>query len=65
MNESYITNYLHSYFGLVAGKTQTWIPWPKVVEKAPNSDIWFHDIFKPDGTPWEDSEVEYIKHVLK
>ena len=52
-------------FGLVAGKMQTWIPWPRIAKDTPNSNIWFHDIFKPDGTPWDPTEVEYIKNVLK
>jgi hypothetical protein len=51
-------------WGLVAGKTQTIYPWdswdkPYTAEPA----VWFHDIFRPDGTPFDPKEVEYIKQV--
>ncbi len=23
--------------------------------------VWFHDIFYPDGTPWNPTEVEFIR----
>jgi len=50
-------------WGLVAGKSQTYLPWdswqrPYVLEKPP---IWFHDVFHPDGTPYREREVEIIK----
>jgi len=52
-------------WGLVAGKTQTYLPWdswqrPYVVEKPP---VWFHEVFHPDGTPYREREVE-IMHEL-
>jgi len=50
-------------WGLVAGKSQTYLPWdswkrPYVVEQPP---IWFHDVFHPDGTPYREREVEIIR----
>lgn len=50
-------------WGLVAGKTQTYLPWdswqrPYVLEQPP---VWFHDVFHPDGTPYRQREVEMIR----
>lgn len=52
-------------WGLVAGKTQTYLPWdswqrPYVVEKPP---VWFHEVFHADGTPYREREIE-IMHDL-
>lgn len=49
-------------WGLVDGKTQTkyaWDTWVKEYKEAP--EVWFHDIFKADGTPYKQEEVELIK----
>ncbi len=50
-------------WGLVAGKTQTYLPWdswqrPYVLEKP---TVWFHDIFRTDGTPYREQEVKIIR----
>ena len=47
-------------WGLVAGRTQTYFPWgsPK---GAPEPKLWHHDIFRPDGTPFNPREVQFIK----
>ena len=52
-------------WGLVAGKTQTWIPWdswqrPYVLEKVP---VWFHEVFRQDGTPYREREAEIIRNL--
>jgi hypothetical protein len=51
-------------WGFVAGKTQTiypWETWTKTYTNEPT--VWFHDIFRKDGTPFDSKEVEYIKSV--
>jgi hypothetical protein len=51
-------------WGFVAGKTQTiyaWDSWQKPYPDEP--PVWFHDIFRPDGTPYNSQEVEYIRGV--
>jgi hypothetical protein len=51
-------------WGFVAGKTQTiypWDSWKKPYAEEPS--LWFHDIFHPDGTPYDSHEVEYIRSV--
>jgi Cellulase (glycosyl hydrolase family 5) len=50
-------------WGLVAGKTQTYLPWdswqrPYVLGQPP---VWFHDVFHPDGTPYRQREIEIIR----
>ena len=50
-------------WGLVAGKSQTWIPWdswqrPYVTEQPM---IWQHDVFHPDGAPYRQREVQIIR----
>jgi hypothetical protein len=52
-------------WGLVAGKTQTYLPWdswqrPYVTEQPP---IWFHDVFHTDGTPYRQREVDLIREL--
>ena len=49
-------------WGLVAGKTQTnypWETWQKQYTAEP--ELWFHDVFRKDGTPYDPREIEYIK----
>jgi hypothetical protein len=41
-------------WGLVNGKTETHIAW------TGERDRWFHDIFHPDGTPYDAAETELI-----
>lgn len=51
-------------WGFVNGKTQTiypWDSWTKTYTSEP--DLWFHDIFKADGTPYKEEEVELIKNL--
>ncbi|MBI5383100.1 MAG: 1,4-beta-xylanase [Verrucomicrobia bacterium] len=51
-------------WGFVAGKTQTiypWDSWQKTYTAEP--PVWFHDIFRADGTPYIAKEVEYIRSV--
>ena len=52
-------------WGLVAGKTQTYLPWdswkrPYVLIDPP---VWFHEVFKADGTPYRTRETEIIRNL--
>jgi hypothetical protein len=52
-------------WGLVAGKTQTYLPWdswqkPYVLEQPA---VWFHEVFRGDGTPYREREVEIIREL--
>jgi hypothetical protein len=49
-------------WGLVDGKSQTiypWDSWKKTYTSEP--DLWFHDIFRKDGTPYRKAETDLIK----
>ena len=51
-------------WGFVSGKTQTiypWDSWKKPYETEPK--VWFHDIFRADGTPFDPKEVAAIKKI--
>jgi hypothetical protein len=52
-------------WGLVAGKSQTYLPWDSwqhpYVEHQPT--VWFHDVFHPDGKPYREREVETIRQL--
>ncbi len=51
-------------WGFVAGKSQTIYPWDTWTKTyAAEPPVWFHDIFRKDGTPFDAKEVEYIKGV--
>ena len=50
-------------WGFVAGKTQTYLPWeswqhPYVLSQPP---VWFHEVLRPDGTPYRQAEVDLIR----
>jgi hypothetical protein len=51
-------------WGFVAGKCQTiypWDSWGKTYTGEP--PVWFHDIFRANGSPYRPDEVEYIRSV--
>lgn len=52
-------------WGFVDGKTQTRLPWdswkkPYVLEEP---TIWFHEVFRADGTPYRQAETDLIKRM--
>ncbi|HYA64613.1 MAG TPA: cellulase family glycosylhydrolase [Candidatus Sulfotelmatobacter sp.] len=49
-------------WGLVAGKTQTWLPWDSWQHAYTNRQPkeWFHEIFRSDGQPYRQEEVDLI-----
>jgi hypothetical protein len=53
-------------WGFVAGKSQTWLPWdswktPYTGDRQPA--VWFHDIFRANGAPYSQAEVDFIKSI--
>jgi len=52
-------------WGLVAGKTQTYLPWdswqrPYVLIQP---TVWFHEVFRQDDTPYRQREVDLIRQL--
>lgn len=53
-------------WGLIPGKLQTNIPWPGLVKKFPDKkDLWFHDLFHADHTPYDPKETEIIRKMTQ
>ena len=65
-------------WGLVAGKSQTHFGWSTILElkekkekgdfleegdQIPEPEVWFHDIFRTDGSPFNKKEVSFIKEI--
>jgi hypothetical protein len=52
-------------WGLVAGQTQTYLTWDSWERPYTLSQpmIWFHEIFRNDGTPYRQHEVDLIRQL--
>lgn len=52
-------------WGLVAGKTQTNLPWDSWQHPYTDRDpaVWFHEIFYNDGRPYNPDEVAFIRQM--
>ncbi len=48
-------------WGLVAGKTNTMYAWDTPIPSGEEPKIWFHDIFRKDGTSYDAKETTFIK----
>jgi len=48
-------------WGLVAGKSNTKYAWDEPISDGSEPPLWFHEIFRPDGTPYQQEEVDVIK----
>jgi hypothetical protein len=58
-------------WGLVAGKTNTIFAWQDVnnpmnrviptEEECREPELWFHDLFRPDGTPYNQAEIDVFQ----
>lgn len=51
-------------WGLVNGKTNTIFAWDTPIEQGEPNE-WFHDVFRKDGTPYRQDEVDLIKKLNK
>jgi hypothetical protein len=53
-------------WGLVAGKTQTYEPWDSIRDmKNVNLDVWQHDLFHSDFSPYDQEEIDLIRALCK
>lgn len=50
-------------WGLVSGKTNTKYAWDTPLTDGSEPAVWFHDIFRPDGTPYDSAETKLIKQL--
>jgi len=50
-------------WGLVSGRTNTIYAWDEPMPDGSEPALWFHDIFRKDGTPYKQEEVDLIKRL--
>ena len=53
-------------WGFAAGKTQTYLPWDSWQHPYPpgKPQVWFHDLYTPEGRPFQAEEVEFIHETI-
>ncbi|WP_298714984.1 cellulase family glycosylhydrolase [Chitinophaga sp.] len=50
-------------WGLVQGKSNTIYAWDTPMKDGSEPKVWFHDIFRPDGRPYDPSETALIRRL--
>jgi hypothetical protein len=50
-------------WGFVSGKTNTIYAWGTPMPDGKEPELWFHDIYRKDKTPFSKYEVEFIKSI--
>jgi Glycosyl hydrolases family 2, TIM barrel domain len=48
-------------WGLVAGKSNTIYQWSTPIPDGREPEIWFHDVFRKDGSAYDKEEIDVIK----
>lgn len=48
-------------WGFVSGKTNTIFAWDQPMPDVKEPPVWFHDIYRQDGTPFSQEEIDTIK----
>ena len=48
-------------WGLVDGKSNTKYAWDEPISDGSEPALWFHEVFRKDGTPYKQEEVDLIK----
>jgi hypothetical protein len=52
-------------WGFVSGKTNTIFAWDTPLPGVQEPKVWFHDIYRQDGTPFDQAEIDCIKGLTK
>lgn len=52
-------------WGFVAGKTNTIFAWDNPLPNEKEPKVWFHDIYRQDGTPFDKAEIVCIKSLTQ
>ena len=50
-------------WGLVDGKTNTKYAWDTPISDGSEPELWFHEVFRKDGTPYKQEEGDLIKEL--
>ena len=48
-------------WGFVDGKTNTKYAWDTPISDGSEPELWFHEVFRKDGSPYKQSEIDIIK----
>jgi hypothetical protein len=60
----YIAKVASYQWGLVRGKTQTWLPWPSIMQGSTDyCRLWFHDVFDENGIPFSRQEIALVRRL--
>ena len=53
------------HWGLVAGRSQAMMPWDSWQKPCETAEppVWFHDVFRPDGSPYRADEVALLRRL--
>ena len=51
------------HWGLVQGKTQTWLPWPDIPRNETTALLWFHDVLKSYGSAYSEKEMQMVRRL--
>ncbi|HEY1847435.1 MAG TPA: 1,4-beta-xylanase [Buttiauxella sp.] len=52
-------------WGLVQGKTQTWLPWPDLPSEIKDRSLWFHDVLTAEGIPYSEEEMQSVNRLTR
>jgi len=52
-------------WGLVDGKTNTKYAWDEPISDGSEPKLWFHEIFRKDGSPYQKEETDLIRSLTK
>ncbi|MES2458294.1 MAG: glycoside hydrolase family 2 TIM barrel-domain containing protein [Bacteroidota bacterium] len=52
-------------WGFVDGKSNTKYAWDEPIKDGSEPKLWFHEIFRKDGTPYKKEETDLIKSLTK
>jgi hypothetical protein len=52
-------------WGFVSGKTNTIFAWDTPIPSGKEPELWFHDIYRQDKSPFSADEVQFIKSLCK
>jgi hypothetical protein len=52
-------------WGLVDGKTNTKYAWDELISDGAEPKLWFHEVFRNDGTPYDVKETQLIRTLTK
>ena len=50
-------------WGLIDGKTNTKCQWDVPIANGSDPQVWFHEVFRKDGTPYKMEETTLLKQL--